>query len=82
MSRRAEKQLDIELNKLADEFKDTVLKEPSSMMERLMKLAIWQELDRLPVFTQIHDHSGRVAGVRIKELCKEEEICPTWQERS
>jgi hypothetical protein len=77
MSRLAEKQLDIELNKLADEFKDMVSKEPGSMMERFMKLVIWQELDRLPVFMQIHDHSGGVAGVTVKELCKEEEVCPT-----
>ncbi|MFB0559805.1 MAG: uroporphyrinogen decarboxylase family protein [Candidatus Lokiarchaeia archaeon] len=39
------------------------------MAERFSQVLMFQEPDRLPVFMQIHDHSARVAGVTVKDIC-------------
>jgi uroporphyrinogen decarboxylase len=69
MSKLTGKQLDTEIDKLADQFKGMVSKEPHSLMERMMSIMMSQEPDRLPVFMQIHDHSAKVAGVTVKDMC-------------
>jgi uroporphyrinogen decarboxylase len=69
MSKLTGKQLDTELDKLADQFKEMASKEPHSMMERMMSVIMMQEPDRLPIFMQIHDHAAKMAGVTVKDMC-------------
>jgi uroporphyrinogen decarboxylase len=61
--------IDAEIDKLAEQFKDMASKEPHSMAERLAKILMFQEPDRLPVIMQTHDHSAKVAGVTVKDIC-------------
>jgi uroporphyrinogen decarboxylase len=69
MSNLTEKQLDTEIDKLADQFKAMVSKEPHSMMERFMQIMMFQETDRLPIFMQIHDYAAKMAKVTVKDMC-------------
>lgn len=71
MSKLTETNIDAEIDKLADQFKEIASKEPQSMMERFTKVMMFQEPDRLPVFMQIHDHSAKVAGIPLREMCTE-----------
>lgn len=58
-----------EIDKLAEQFKDMASKEPQSMAERFTKVLMFQEPDRMPVYTQIHDHAARIAGITVREMC-------------
>ena len=71
MAKLTEANIDAEIDKLADQFKDMASREPQSMMERFTKVMMFQEPDRLPVFMQIHDHSAKVAGIPLREMCTE-----------
>lgn len=69
MSKLTGKALDVELDKIVERFKDMLSKEPHSMVERFMTILSFQEPDRLPVLVQIHDHSARIAGMTVKDIC-------------
>ncbi len=61
--------IDSEIDKLAEQFKEMLQKEPQGIAERFMKIMMFQEPDRMPVFMQIHDHAARVAGITLREMC-------------
>ncbi|MFB0563861.1 MAG: uroporphyrinogen decarboxylase family protein [Candidatus Lokiarchaeia archaeon] len=69
MAKLTEANIDAELDKLAEQFKDMASKETQSMMERFTKVLMFQEPDRMPIFPTIHEYSARVAGITIRELC-------------
>nr|MDO8080257.1 uroporphyrinogen decarboxylase family protein [Candidatus Freyarchaeota archaeon] len=69
MAKLTEANIDVEIDKLVEQFTDMASKEPQSMMERFTKVMMFQEPDRLPVFMQIHDHAARVAGVTVRDIC-------------
>jgi uroporphyrinogen decarboxylase len=69
MAKVTEANIDAEIDKLAEQFMDMASKEPQTMMERFTKVMMFQEPDRLPIFMQIHDHSAKVAGIPLKEMC-------------
>ncbi|MEM2135793.1 MAG: uroporphyrinogen decarboxylase family protein [Candidatus Freyarchaeota archaeon] len=69
MVKLTEANIDAEIDKLAEKFKDMVSKEPHPTIERFTKIFMFQEPDRMPVFMQIHDHAARVAGITVRELC-------------
>ncbi|MEX2725103.1 MAG: hypothetical protein Q6367_014515, partial [Candidatus Freyarchaeota archaeon] len=61
--------IDTEIDRLAEQFKDRISKEPQSFLERFTKIMFFQEPDRIPVSTTVHQFSARVAGITIRELC-------------
>ena len=69
MAKLTEQNIDVEIDKLAEQFKDIASKEANTMVDRFTKVVMFMEPDRLPVFMQIHDHSARVAGVTVKDIC-------------
>ncbi|MEX2707444.1 MAG: hypothetical protein Q6352_019655 [Candidatus Freyrarchaeum guaymaensis] len=69
MAKLTEENIDAEIDRLAEQFKEMASREPQTMLERFTKIMIFQEPDRLPVFMQIHDHSAEVAGVSVREIC-------------
>ncbi|MEM3562951.1 MAG: hypothetical protein QXS27_08635 [Candidatus Jordarchaeaceae archaeon] len=69
MVKLTEANIDADIDKLAEKFKDMVSKEPHPTIERFTKIFMFQEPDRMPVFMQIHDHAARVAGITVRELC-------------
>jgi uroporphyrinogen-III decarboxylase len=69
MAKITDENIDTEIDKLAEQFKDIASKEPQSMAERFTKLMMFQEPDRLIVIMQIHDHAARIAGINLREMC-------------
>jgi len=61
--------IDAEIDRLADEFKEMVSGEPQSYSERFTKILLFQEPDRMPIFPTIHEFSAKFAGITIRELC-------------
>ncbi|MEM3564804.1 MAG: uroporphyrinogen decarboxylase family protein [Candidatus Jordarchaeaceae archaeon] len=69
MSKFKNVNIDTEIDRLAEQFKDRISKEPQSFLERFTKIMFFQEPDRMPVSTTVHQFSARVAGITIRELC-------------
>ncbi|MFB0559807.1 MAG: uroporphyrinogen decarboxylase family protein [Candidatus Lokiarchaeia archaeon] len=69
MVKLTEENIDAEIDRLAEQFIEMVSKEPQSTTERLMKIIMFQEPDRMPAYMQIHDHAARVAGIPLREFC-------------
>ena len=63
--------LNREIERLTNQFLERASKEPYTYMERMEEILSFQEPDRLPINLQIHDHSAKISGVTVKEICTE-----------
>jgi uroporphyrinogen decarboxylase len=69
MVKLTEANIDAEIDRLAEQYKEILSKDPHSMAERFAQVMMFKEPDRMPVFMQIHDHAAKIAGIKLKGMC-------------
>nr|MDO8082137.1 uroporphyrinogen decarboxylase family protein [Candidatus Freyarchaeota archaeon] len=69
MAKVTEANIEAEIDRLAEQFRKMISKEPQSFLERFTKIMLFQEPDRMPISTTVHQFSARVAGITIREMC-------------